>query len=153
MNALQAYSGSLLTAAVIIIAVVLALLAYRMFNNRLRGGVGARLGVSEYQDIDKSRKLVLVRRDDVEHLLLIGGPQDLLIESRIESPLSASSGVPFQNGSMPVSMKPANVQPMRAAPRPAVFGGNRPPLRTVENTDSNLRPPDRNLAQFKPERE
>ncbi len=149
MNTLQAYSGSIFTAAIIIVGVVFVLLAYRLINNRVRGGVGARLSVSEYQDIDKSRRLVLVRRDDVEHLILIGGTQDLLIESRIESPLNATSDIAPQRPAMPVAMKPANVQSLRAAPRPAVFGGNRPPLRTVEpgNTAAET-----TLTPFRPER-
>ena len=37
-----------------------------------------RLGVSEQANIDGRRKLLLVRRDDVEHLLMIGGPVDIL---------------------------------------------------------------------------
>jgi hypothetical protein len=150
MNALQAYSGSLFTAGAVVVAVVLALLVFRMISNRVRGGVGARLSVSEYQDIDKSRRLVLVRRDDVEHLLLIGGSQDVVVETGIESPLmTSSSGKQIQTAPMPVNIKPANVQPLRPAPRPAIFGGNRPPLRTVEPAT----PTETSLTSFRPERE
>jgi hypothetical protein len=151
MGALQSYMGTIVTACVIIGCVLLALLVFRMINGRVRGGMGARMGVTEYHEIDKSRRLVLVRRDDVEHLLLIGGPQDLVIEPRIESPLMASDHH-GRTGSMPVAMKPANVQPlqMRPAPRPAVFGGNRPPLRSVE---MGARPAEAPLAAFRPERE
>ena len=42
-----------------------------------------RLGVSEQATIDGRRKLVLVRRDDVEHLLMIGGPVDIVVEENI----------------------------------------------------------------------
>ena len=34
--------------------------------------------------MDGRRKLVLVRRDDVEHLIMTGGPVDVLIETGIE---------------------------------------------------------------------
>ncbi len=33
--------------------------------------------------VDGRRKLVLIRRDDVEHLLLIGGPTDVVVEQNI----------------------------------------------------------------------
>ncbi len=44
-----------------------------------------RLGVTDFFDIDKEgRRLVIVRRDNVEHLIMIGGPNnDMLIESNI----------------------------------------------------------------------
>jgi len=43
-----------------------------------------RLGVIEQANIDGRRKLLLVRRDDVEHLLMIGGPVDIVVEEKIE---------------------------------------------------------------------
>jgi hypothetical protein len=39
-----------------------------------------RLAVIDAASVDGSRRLVLVRRDNVEHLLLIGGPTDVVIE-------------------------------------------------------------------------
>jgi hypothetical protein len=42
-----------------------------------------RLAVSEQATIDSRRKLVLVRRDDVEHLIMTGGPVDVVIETGI----------------------------------------------------------------------
>lgn len=39
-----------------------------------------RLQVLDQVPVDARRRLVLIRRDNVEHLLLIGGPQDLVIE-------------------------------------------------------------------------
>ena len=42
-----------------------------------------RLAYVERAHLDGGRKLVLIRRDDVEHLLLIGGPIDLVIETGI----------------------------------------------------------------------
>lgn len=48
-----------------------------------------RLGIVEVRGIDAKRKLVLVSRDGVEHLVLLGGQQDLLIESNIQPPASS----------------------------------------------------------------
>ncbi len=43
-----------------------------------------RLGVVETASVDGKRKLLLVRRDDVEHLLIIGGPVDVVVETGIK---------------------------------------------------------------------
>ncbi|MGU3576744.1 hypothetical protein ACLBWZ_14500 [Brucellaceae bacterium C25G] len=42
-----------------------------------------RLSVVDAAMVDDQRKLVLVRRDDVEHLILIGGPTDVVVEHNI----------------------------------------------------------------------
>lgn len=51
----------------------------------LRGGKNRRprLAVLDAAAVDPRRRLVLVRRDEVEHLILIGGPSDLVVESGI----------------------------------------------------------------------
>lgn len=50
-----------------------------LFNS----GRERRLDVVEYASIDGRRKLILVRRDDVEHLIMTGGPVDVVIETGI----------------------------------------------------------------------
>lgn len=45
-----------------------------------------RLGVMEQASVDSKRKLVLIRRDDVEHLIMTGGPVDVVIETGIPAP-------------------------------------------------------------------
>jgi flagellar protein FliO/FliZ len=42
-----------------------------------------RLGTVDAFDLDRQRQLVIIRRDNVEHLLMIGGPNDIVIESEI----------------------------------------------------------------------
>ena len=49
-----------------------------------RRGRQPRLAVIDAASVDGSRRLVLVRRDNVEHLLLIGGPTDVVIEPNID---------------------------------------------------------------------
>jgi hypothetical protein len=44
-----------------------------------------RLGVIEQATVDSRRRLLLVRRDDVEHLIMTGGPVDVLIETGISA--------------------------------------------------------------------
>jgi flagellar protein FliO/FliZ len=57
-------------------------------GNRLPASRGraARLGIVEATALDARRKLVLVRRDDVEHLLLLGPAGETVVESRIAPP-------------------------------------------------------------------
>ena len=45
-----------------------------------------RLSVSEQANVDGRRKLLLIRRDDVEHLIMTGGPVDMVIETNIAVP-------------------------------------------------------------------
>ncbi len=42
-----------------------------------------RLAVIDYASVDARRRLILVRRDNVEHLLMIGGPTDVVVEANI----------------------------------------------------------------------
>ncbi len=42
-----------------------------------------RIEVVSQASMDGRRKLVLIRRDDVEHLIMIGGPVDVVIETGI----------------------------------------------------------------------
>ncbi len=42
-----------------------------------------RLAVIEVGPVDGRRRLVLIRRDNVEHLLMIGGPTDIVVEQNI----------------------------------------------------------------------
>lgn len=60
-----------------------------------------RLAVVEHASVDGRRRLVLVRRDNVEHLIMTGGPVDVLIESGIEAghgDAAAVSRVPLVDG-------------------------------------------------------
>lgn len=49
------------------------------------GGREKRLGVLEQASVDGRRKLVLIKRDDVEHLIMTGGPVDVVVETGIET--------------------------------------------------------------------
>ena len=62
--------------------------AVRRFGSGRLGGAGLRgrqprLSVIERTSVDARRWLYLVRRDNVEHLLLIGGPTDVVVEPNI----------------------------------------------------------------------
>jgi hypothetical protein len=42
-----------------------------------------RLAVIDAASVDGRRKLIIIRRDNVEHLLMIGGPTDVVVETNI----------------------------------------------------------------------
>src|SRR3979409_1057629 len=89
---------------------VLAWLVRRFATNRLGAnpnrGRMPRLAVIDAAAVDGRRRLVLVRRDNVEHLLMIGGPTDI-------------AGNPNTVAAMPGREQ--------MAPRPAVGGGETQP--------------------------
>src|SRR5216117_600577 len=75
---------------VIIVLALLALafwLVRRFGGGRLGGGATRgrqpRLGVIDQATVDGRRRLVLIRRDNVEHLLIVGGPTDVVVEQKI----------------------------------------------------------------------
>ena len=69
-----------------------AWLVRRFGANRLGNasrGRQPRLAVIDAATVDGRRRLVLIRRDNVEHLLMIGGPTDLVVEPNIVRAVSA----------------------------------------------------------------
>jgi len=73
-------------AIVLILIGLTAWLVRRFGSNRLGGsarGRQPRLAVIDAASVDGRRRLVLIRRDNVEHLMMIGGPNDLIIEPNI----------------------------------------------------------------------
>jgi flagellar biogenesis protein FliO len=89
-----------LLAFIVVLAVIgIAAWAVRRLGSARTGhsvrGRLPRLGVIDYAAVDSRRRLVLVRRDNVEHLVMIGGPSDVVVEANIakEGPLSRGSTV------------------------------------------------------------
>lgn len=56
----------------------------RGFSATEKRGRAPRLAVLEAVAVDQRRRLLLVRRDNMEHLLLIGGPSDIVVEQAIQ---------------------------------------------------------------------
>jgi flagellar protein FliO/FliZ len=49
-------------------------------------GSKKRLSISDVMSVDAKRRLVLVKRDDQEHLILLGPERDLVVEQNIRPP-------------------------------------------------------------------
>jgi hypothetical protein len=85
--------------------------AGRLGGDTMRGRQ-PRLGVTEQAFLrDGRRQLILVRRDNVEHLMLIGGPTDVVVETNIVRAVAAPREVAVA--------RPAPLDPLpRAIPLP-----------------------------------
>lgn len=112
--------------------------AVRRFGGGRLGASSARgrqprLAVIDYATVDTRRRLILVRRDNIEHLLMIGGPSDVVVESNIVRAAAAAArevavarapvpealprAMPLpEHGAWPLQPEPA-APPPRAAPR------------------------------------
>lgn len=84
------YAGAVFITLAALAGLALVLLIVRLiqkmtFGTYVAGGRNrkTRLAVMDATAIDGQRRLVLVRRDDVEHLLLIGGAADVVVERDI----------------------------------------------------------------------
>ena len=79
----------LIVALVIILALIgFVVLILKRFGVGRLGAISGhgrqpRLAVMDMAHLDSRRKLVIVRRDMVEHLVMIGGPNDVVIETGI----------------------------------------------------------------------
>lgn len=72
-------------ALLVILLVIVKLIRSLTFGTYVAGGKNrkTRLAVMDATAVDSHRRLVLVRRDDIEHLILIGGPTDVVVERDI----------------------------------------------------------------------
>jgi hypothetical protein len=68
---------------VLIVAAVWVLKFVFRASTNVGWGRNRRLMVVDSMHIDPKRQLVIVRRDNVEHLIMTGGPQDMVVESNI----------------------------------------------------------------------
>lgn len=65
---------------------------------RLTPGARKRLSIVEVMSVDAKRRLVLIRRDDQEHLVLLGINRDLVVERNVTPPPKPSYGPPSDAG-------------------------------------------------------
>jgi len=70
-------------AAGFVIVLILLIWLLRRAGSAVRTRRGDRLAILETRSIDKIRHLVLVQCDEEEHLLLIGGPTDVLVKANV----------------------------------------------------------------------
>jgi flagellar protein FliO/FliZ len=116
----------------------LALWLVRRFGGERLGNTSARgrqprLAVVDNASVDGRRRLVLIRRDNVEHLLLIGGPTDVVIEPNILRAAGAPRELPTPRASAggdtlprPVPLNDGAMWPLQPEPAARIEPSLRP---------------------------
>ncbi len=164
-------SGAKLAMALAAVAIALMLfyMLLRAWRRRgshsfLRGGKSRpRLAVLDATAVDPRRRLVLVRRDDVEHLILIGGPSDVVVESGIGAlpAQDAKSELPSAETASLAKEAPFLAGATPAATRPVAAASSEPagerdphPSASIEPNPADLPkapPPDVRAERHEPE--
>jgi len=76
-------------AAFVFVISLMALLAWVVKRMGLAGNAPLnmgkrRLSIVEYLPLDSRRRLMLIKRDDVEHLVILGTDQEIVVEANIK---------------------------------------------------------------------
>jgi flagellar protein FliO/FliZ len=104
----------------------------RLGSPASRGGRQPRLAVIDAASIDGRRRLVLIRRDNVEHLVLIGGPADVVIEQNIVRAVPVAQ---------PREAPPVRAHGPEAPPRPPEIAPRSEPAPRPPQPDAAWIPP------------
>lgn len=141
--------------AFIVVFALIGVVAWlvRRFGTGALGAQGARgraprLAVIEAGTVDGRRKLVLIRRDNVEHLIMIGGPTDIVVEPNIVRGQNAGRDVAPARGTgageaLPraVPLSDETTWPLQPEVAPRPIRASRP-APTVEDTLQWPSPPE-----------
>ena len=138
LDSLFGTEGSLIVRFIVAFVIVLGLIALTFWLIRRFGGsrIGTaatrgrapRLAVVDAAPVDGRRRLVLVRRDNVEHLLMIGGPTDIVVEENIVRavPVTAPRDTPVPRTPGAVEAASATRTPAEDWPAPETVATQRP---------------------------
>ncbi|MER8546809.1 MULTISPECIES: hypothetical protein [unclassified Mesorhizobium] len=118
------YAAAILWTFAVLVLLLIILLIIRLirsltFGTFVAGGRNrkTRLAVMDATAVDSHRRLVLVRRDDIEHLLLIGGPTDVVVERDIRLSALRRPALTGDNGHQPAARSASTTAaPVRQAP-------------------------------------
>ncbi len=105
--------------ALILLVVWLLKVVFKVSGNGVRGR-NRRLAVVDTLVLDQKRQLMIIRRDNVEHVILTGGAQDLVVETGIpvaDAPIAQSIRRPVAPPAVGAAKRPA---PAPATPAPVV---------------------------------
>jgi len=134
----------------VIVLVIIRLIRSLTFGTFVAGGRNrkTRLAVMDATAVDSHRRLVLVRRDDIEHLLLIGGPTDVVVEREIRLAQTRRNQSVFGTTETAFeALAPAPLPPLPTAPAPqrqrAPESAQLPPQPARNGAQPPPRPPER----------
>jgi hypothetical protein len=123
--------GAIFWSAIVIVAVIAGVgIMHFRFGFLRRSGKGERghsrfvnnprVEVLDSTVVDSDRRLLLVRCDDIEHLILVGGPTDLVVESDVRKVRGhAAGGAPAKLGAQSASAKRVTPLPQERTARAA----------------------------------
>ena len=137
LTSLFGESGNTLITTVLALGIVIVLIVLGLWvlkvtmktGRTLARGHNRRLSIVDQLQVDPKRQLLIVRRDDVEHLILTGGPQDLVVEAGIavertavpaRRPLAASDSADADPPPAPSPARP-QMERLKEIARPGVF--------------------------------
>ena len=119
----------ILALGIVLVLIVIGLWLLKLISNVSGNAVrgrNRRLAVIDSLALDQKRQLLIVRRDNVEHLILTGGPQDVIVETGIPV-VEAAAPQPARRTLPTPGMKKATapaIQPVTSpAPEPAARPG------------------------------
>ncbi|MDQ0509407.1 hypothetical protein [Ancylobacter amanitiformis] len=153
-------SGLLLVAGGVLLLILLVVLLGRRKRRQAHTlAVGHRLAIVDQVPIDETRRLVLIQRDDIQHLVILGGGSDFLVESGIPTarthaaarihdaahpPAPALAQPPAQPPAPIPAIAPLDPTPEFARPAPVRPAPPRaaaePPPRPLDMTSTPLAP-------------
>jgi flagellar protein FliO/FliZ len=102
---------------VLIVAAVWVLKALFKASGSIVRGRQRRLAIIDTMAIDAKRQMILVRRDDVEHLIITGATSDLVVETGIPAPGVEDRVVPTRKDDAQKTTLPASERTSAAAQR------------------------------------
>ena len=132
LNSLFGGSGGTAVTAILALGIVMVLIVLSVWvlkfvfktSSNVARGRNRRLSVVDAMPVDAKRQLLIVRRDNVEHLILTGGPQDLVVEAGIAVEKPAATQRPAAadaaHAATPASADESGQPRMPAASRSAV---------------------------------
>ena len=122
---------AILALGIVLVLIVLGVWALKVFfkaSTHIGRGRNRRLSVIDSVAIDPRRQLLIVRRDNVEHLIRTGGPQDVIVES----------GIPVETPPRPLRQPPPAGGVDMPATTPGTTGSKTQPAE-VERTSVRAR--------------
>lgn len=113
----------------VIVLVIVRLIRSMTFGTFVVGGRNrkTRLAVMDATAVDSHRRLVLIRRDDIEHLILIGGPTDVVVERDIRL---IQTRRPGPSGNLAQGQRPSSAprRPQASSSQPQPISRHEPPV-------------------------
>lgn len=140
---------------VLVLAMILLIAWVIKFFSRTRGPISMtsnrRLSIIESVAVDSRRKLVLVRHGEREHLIMIGGSQDLVVEANIKPTANgrANSRQAAQRPPQPDTQNGQNGdgrEVWRETPRRRQFASPKNPMRKIHQDQQVRQERQANLA-------